>query len=84
LNRLIQARTVPAVRRSSAAIAGAIRPWLACRTMRARSTCRAGAVREWASFSIAIRSTSVKARSRSRRIGAPPARDGSKIEQLAG
>jgi len=69
---------------SPAAIAGAIRPWLACQTMRARSTCRAGAVRDWASFSIATRSASVNSRSRSRRIGAPPAKDGSKIEQLAG
>jgi hypothetical protein len=58
-NRWSRSRTLPAVRRSSAAIAGTIWPWLACQTVRARSPCRAGAVRAWASFSLAIRSASV-------------------------
>jgi hypothetical protein len=43
-------------------------PALARQMMRARSTCRAGAVREWASRSTAACSSSVSSRSRNRRM----------------
>ena len=52
LKRLSQVRTVSAGSWSCCAIAGTRCPWCARRMMRARSTCRAAAVRAWAHFSI--------------------------------
>jgi hypothetical protein len=62
LNRLSQVRTVVSVSSSSCAIAGTPLPLLARRMIRARSTSRAAAVRDRASFVIAAFSSSVNFR----------------------
>src|SRR5215470_15693005 len=62
LKRLSQVRTVSCVNSSSCAIAGTRVPALASRMIRARSTSRAGAVRERANLSMAVCSSAVSFR----------------------
>jgi hypothetical protein len=64
LKRWSQLRTVVGVRCSSWAMAGTRRPWWASHMMRARSTVRAGAVRECASCRMVATSVSLIARTR--------------------